>query len=69
MMGLTKQLKIYQGLTPATFSLKDIPIDDLFQAVAVIHPRAYQLMKSLLQAYPQNHFKVPMQEAIGVDFI
>lgn len=47
----------------------EIKIEDLFKSIRVIHPRAYKVMRALLNAYPPGHFKACMQEAIGNDII
>jgi hypothetical protein len=46
-----------------------VPIDDLFKAVRVVHPKAYLVLRSLIKAYPKDHFKACMQEAVGMDLI
>ena len=64
-----KQLEIFNALQPETFQLLHIPIDDLFKAIRVVHPRAYPVFRSLIKAYPKDHFRSCMQEAVGMELI
>jgi hypothetical protein len=57
------------SLKPETFDIARIQIDDLFASIRVIHPKAYTVLKSLLKAYPNDHFRSCMLEAVGSELI
>lgn len=62
---MKKRIDVMDKLQKETYALINIPIDTLFQGVAAIHPHAYPVFKAFIEAYPRDHFRACMKEALA----
>jgi hypothetical protein len=51
----------------ADFALVDMPLSEIFKAVAIIEPMAYTVWKNLLESFPKSHFSALIFEYANAD--
>lgn len=62
---MKKRIDVMDKLQNETYALMNIPINTLFQGVAAVHPHAYPVFKAFIEAYPNDHFRACMKEALA----
>ena len=62
---LVEKINKYKALSPESFSLLDMPLKKIIEALAIIEPRAYPLWSMLKECYPPDHFLPIMMEQVS----
>lgn len=61
---MKKKIEILDKLQSETLPLMNMKIETLFKGIAAIHYHAFPVFKALLDAYPKDHFRLCMKEAL-----
>lgn len=62
---MKKRIEVIDKLQSETYALVNIPLATIFEGVANIHVHAYPVFKAFMEAYPRDHFRACMKEALA----
>lgn len=65
---LSTRIEQYKMLTPKTFALMDLSLDEIFGGVAIIYKDAFEIFDSFEKAFPRDYFVGAIEEKFGAFF-
>lgn len=68
MRGLQDQIVKFKALTPKTFGLMDLSLEEIMDGIRTLYPDAFVIFNTLLEGFPKDFFTGVIEDTFGAFF-